>query len=307
MGNNVNDINKIINYSYRRKYAFLENVISKNDIKKYKNYVVLYVPKKDNLNYWIIEKYFFPKVDYIKSFKNLFKDDNNIIYLLYLKDDNNEVIYNIYYLYYFNFDIYVYKYSLEAILNYKQMQNDVYKSLYNKLNKKYHISNKIFFKKFYNKYIKEIVINFAKAELICKNYELHNKKNITELYELRDNLIIDMLKVKKSDLKKTTELIYLKKVRDIFPDTIYQYKCDWLGKQSLDLYIPSKKVAFEVQGEQHYKPINFFGGEQQFLKQKELDNKKAKLCQEHNVKLYYIGNFESNSFEKIIDKIVNTN
>lgn len=322
MGNNVNDINKVINYGYRKKYAFLKKKISTKDILKYKDYVILYIPKQNNLNYWIIEKYFFPKVHKIKILKNLLDDDMNVIYLLYLDENNDkELIYTIHYLYYFNFDIFVYKTPLENIINFKHFEQFdflkkeflTYQNLFNLLNKRYHIKKKIFFNIFYIKYIKPIIINFAKAESISYKYSIDYNKNIIELYNLRDELLIDMLKVKKSDLKKTGELFYLKLFRDKFPDTIYQYHSRWLGKQSLDLFIPSKNVGIEIQGTQHYRPVDYFGGNKQFIKQKYLDKRKANLCKENGVKLYYINNSsnvddlknDNDSFDKIIEEIVN--
>ncbi len=318
MGNNVNDISKVINYGYRKKYYFLNIKISENDIKRYNGYVILYIIKEDNLRFWTIEKYFFPKVKKIKKFKNLLKNDNSVTYLLYLNENEEELIYNIHYLYYFNFDISIKNKSLENILSYNHFKeidliNDYNKHLtiYNILKNKYHINFTFCFHIFKNKYIKPIIINFAKAELISYNYVIKNDIKESKSYDLYSNLLIDMLKVKKSDLKRTTELVYLKKFRDIFPDTIYQYRADWLGKQSIDLYIPSKRVGIEIQGKQHYEPVNHFGGEPQFKKQKELDYKKAKLCKQNNIKLYYISNCETNyentTFDSIVDEIVNNN
>lgn len=70
-----------------------------------------------------------------------------------------------------------------------------------------------------------------------------------------------------------------------YPDAIYQYRPKYLGLQSLDIYIPSKKVAIEYQGVQHYKPVEFFGGEEAFAKRKELDNRKKELCKDNGVRL----------------------
>lgn len=41
-----------------------------------------------------------------------------------------------------------------------------------------------------------------------------------------------------------------------------------------------KLVGIECQGIQHFKPINYFGGEDRFFKQKENDDRKLKLCHE---------------------------
>lgn len=80
-------------------------------------------------------------------------------------------------------------------------------------------------------------------------------------------------------------------IKDFFGDEVIQsYKCKWLGKQHLDIYIPSLKVAIEYQGGQHFIPIKFFGGEEGLDKVKKRDERKRKLCIKNNIKLYYFTN-----------------
>jgi hypothetical protein len=61
----------------------------------------------------------------------------------------------------------------------------------------------------------------------------------------------------------------------------------WLGLQSFDFYLPDYNVAIECQGRQHYMPVDFFGGEEKFEKQKRLDEQKRDLCVENGVDLVY--------------------
>ena len=81
-----------------------------------------------------------------------------------------------------------------------------------------------------------------------------------------------------------------------YPDAIYQYHSDWLGLQSLDIYIPSLRIGIEYQGEQHYRPIDFFGGERAYKDVVARDKRKADLCKENNVKLIYW------KFDEVISK-----
>ncbi|MBQ7058352.1 MAG: hypothetical protein IJM83_03500 [Firmicutes bacterium] len=81
------------------------------------------------------------------------------------------------------------------------------------------------------------------------------------------------------------ELTLFHVIRKHFPDTLYQYRSEWLGRQSLDLYIPSLQTGIEYQGVQHYRSIDFFGGEEGYNQRQELDLKKKLLCQEHSVRL----------------------
>ena len=68
---------------------------------------------------------------------------------------------------------------------------------------------------------------------------------------------------------------------------IKQKRFKWLGRQSLDFYLPDYSIAIECQGEQHFLPIEAFGGENGLKRRKELDYNKLKLCNENNVKLLY--------------------
>ena len=77
----------------------------------------------------------------------------------------------------------------------------------------------------------------------------------------------------------------------------YVYNCGksllpWLGRLRLDFYLPNRNIAIECQGEQHFRPIEVFGGEGVFREQVENDRKKMELCQENNVKLLYFSNIQ---------------
>ena len=81
------------------------------------------------------------------------------------------------------------------------------------------------------------------------------------------------------------ELSLFHTVRRLYPDTLYQYRPDWLGRQSLDLYIPSLRTAIEYQGIQHYLPVEFFGGEEALTQRRDLDRVKKELCAANSVRL----------------------
>ena len=62
----------------------------------------------------------------------------------------------------------------------------------------------------------------------------------------------------------------------------------------------------EYQGEQHFRPVEFFGGEEQFLKQQEFDNKKRDFCKQNNFKLIEIPYWDYNIIdENYIKKLLN--
>ena len=83
---------------------------------------------------------------------------------------------------------------------------------------------------------------------------------------------------------------------------IQHARLKFLGKQHLDIFIPSLKVAIEYQGMQHDEPIDYFGGLDAFLKNKERDELKKKLCQENGIKLIYAR--EGYNLAEIISEIL---
>lgn len=70
-----------------------------------------------------------------------------------------------------------------------------------------------------------------------------------------------------------------------FPDCIPEYSPSWLDRQRLDAFVPSIRVAFEYQGEQHQRPVEYFGGRSGYEKTRERDIRKAKACCKHGVAL----------------------
>ena len=85
-------------------------------------------------------------------------------------------------------------------------------------------------------------------------------------------------------------------------DIKYIEKCKnnilpWIGRQHLDFYLPEYKIAIECQGEQHFKPIDYFGGDIAFTKRQELDIRKKKLCEENGTLLLY---YSKNKVEEML-------
>lgn len=59
----------------------------------------------------------------------------------------------------------------------------------------------------------------------------------------------------------------------------------WLGRQHLDVFIPSALVAVEYQGQQHDTPVSYFGGEKAWQAVRRRDAKKRRLCKANRVRL----------------------
>jgi hypothetical protein len=62
----------------------------------------------------------------------------------------------------------------------------------------------------------------------------------------------------------------------------------WIGYQHLYFYLPEYNIAIECQGEQHYRPVKIFGGEERFSYRQKMDENKKNLCQKNGVFIHYI-------------------
>ncbi|KZB71043.1 MULTISPECIES: hypothetical protein [Thalassospira] len=76
-------------------------------------------------------------------------------------------------------------------------------------------------------------------------------------------------------------------VRDLFPDykVLREASPEWLGRMRIDIYVPDLGLAVEYQGEQHYRPVTAFGGEDAHSKVVERDRLKRQLCARNNVEV----------------------
>ena len=92
-------------------------------------------------------------------------------------------------------------------------------------------------------------------------------------------------------------------VKKIFTDALLHANPKWIKPQHLDIFIASKKLAFEYQGKQHFEPVDFFGGEEALMLSKKRDASKRKKCKQNRVQLIYWRYDEkitrSNLFQKL--------
>lgn len=171
----------------------------------------------------------------------------------------------------------------------------------------------------FDNYYKSFYINEEYFEL-CKSWDdnqikqnyrreiLHTVEKsiihqILKIYRDAENLYredIGLPKIGEGWIQET-ELFY--KISNIFSKykVVQHGKPKWLGRQHLDIYFPDYNIAIEFQGEQHFKPVDFFGGEESFKKVIELDRRKKKLCDENNCELLYV--ISGYDFNEIVDKI----
>lgn len=84
---------------------------------------------------------------------------------------------------------------------------------------------------------------------------------------------------------------------------VYQKRFGFLGRLSLDFYLPKHKLAIECQGRQHFEPIDYYGGMKAYREQVERDKRKSELCKENNIDLVCYSNKKHHyPYEVITDK-----
>ena len=70
------------------------------------------------------------------------------------------------------------------------------------------------------------------------------------------------------------------------PDAVHQWRPIFLGLQSVDVYVPSKRLAIEYQGQQHFDAVKLFGGEEALAATKARDSRKRALLAAEGVRLF---------------------
>lgn len=88
----------------------------------------------------------------------------------------------------------------------------------------------------------------------------------------------------------------------------YQKRFKWLGRQSLDFYLPDYNIAIECQGKQHFEPVNFgskkYTGEELLQQVKKRDSIKYKKCLANDVQIIYYKK-EDDAKDKLLNNLKN--
>lgn len=82
--------------------------------------------------------------------------------------------------------------------------------------------------------------------------------------------------------------------------------CIYKSKLYFDFYLPDFNICIEFDGEQHYIPIEFFGGNKNLSVVKIRDNIKNIFCKENNINLIRI-RYDENMYEKLNFLKINKN
>lgn len=134
---------------------------------------------------------------------------------------------------------------------------------------------------------------WIKAEMIRQGYidwfagtdkTVHRK-----LWREAENKVRGIVGVPHIGEKFISETILFKTISYLLKDceVVHHYRADWLGRQELDIFVPSLKLAVEYQGEQHLEPIDAWGGEEALERTRQRDEEKIRKCEENGIKLIY--------------------
>jgi hypothetical protein len=98
-----------------------------------------------------------------------------------------------------------------------------------------------------------------------------------------------------------TDLYYKLKGHFSTKKVVHHGKPKWLGKQHVDIWFHDHKIGIEYQGQQHDRPIEFFGGEKSYEEGKKRDERKRMLFKENNAFLIEVR--EGFDFELLCEEI----
>ena len=81
--------------------------------------------------------------------------------------------------------------------------------------------------------------------------------------------------------------------------------CQHVNVLKFDFYIKNLNLVIEFDGEQHFRPIEFFGGNEKFYNTIIRDAIKNQYCEDNNINILRIPYWESKNIEKIIKEKIN--
>lgn len=102
--------------------------------------------------------------------------------------------------------------------------------------------------------------------------------------------------------------ILYSKIKEYFPNLILKQEGgpEWLERQRFDIYCNEYKFAIEYDGEQHFSPIEYFGGEDYFRTLTERDKIKNQKCLDNNYKLFRVKfGYSEVDLEELVSNIKN--
>lgn len=141
--------------------------------------------------------------------------------------------------------------------------------------------------------------------LLLDERKKRSKKRWRE-YEQEIRVELGIPKIGEQWVSETSVYYLVKKIlsqTDI--EVLHHYRPKFLEGKELDIYFEycDKKVGIEYQGLQHFKPVDFFGGEKSFKEVQKRDKDKKNQCEKNGIELIYYNHFENISEKLVIKKL----
>ena len=144
-----------------------------------------------------------------------------------------------------------------------------------------------------------------KSEEDTKRYVAHNFITflLSRSYRLTIEAFIKSNKITEISGKWVSEFkLYIRLKSHFIDDTVlYQSSPSFLMGQRFDVWIPTKRVAVEYNGIQHYEPVEIFGGIEGFKQTIARDEAKREKCKIEGIHLIEVR--EGYDFEHLVSRI----
>lgn len=128
------------------------------------------------------------------------------------------------------------------------------------------------------------------------------KRKITKKVE---NVTREEFGFRKIGEGNVSETILTKIVKRIFPsyEVIRHHRPNWLKGLELDIFIPKLSIGIEYQGQQHYHPVEAWGGKEALKDLKKRDKRKKEICDQNGIDLIEVDYTEPLQEEYIRQKL----
>jgi hypothetical protein len=130
-------------------------------------------------------------------------------------------------------------------------------------------------------------VETARRQAILREANTRLRRAERVLSKKIENLVREEFGYRKVGDAWVSETLLFKIVKQIFPDekVIRHHRPDWLEGLELDIYFPDLALALEYQGQQHFHPVEIWGGEEALKTRQEHDARKKNICETRGVNL----------------------
>jgi hypothetical protein len=140
---------------------------------------------------------------------------------------------------------------------------------------------------------------------ILRVAQKNNRRASRVLSKKIENIVREEFGYKKVGERWTSETLLYQIAGCVYPnqEILRHHRPDWLNGLELDIFLPNLNLGIEYQGQQHFHPIDAWGGEEALKNVQERDARKAQICKDKGVTLITIDYTEPLTPEYLQDVI----